>query len=225
MLGRPKRCSRLSGEISAPGTTGQDTEEFMEITAAMVKDLRERTGAGMMDCKKALAESAGDAEKAIEYLRVKGLSKAAKKAGRETAEGLVVSYIHPGNKIGVLLEVNCETDFVARTEQFQEFTKNLAMQVAAAAPLAVDREGISPELVEKERGLYRTQALEEGKPENVLEKIVDGRIEKFYAENVLLDQVYIKDNDKKVGDLLKETIAALGENIRIARFSRFQLGQ
>jgi elongation factor Ts len=224
-LGRPKRRSQSPGEISIPGAPGQDTEEFMEITAAMVKDLRERTGAGMMDCKKALAESDGDAEKAIEYLRVKGLSKAAKKAGRETAEGLVVSYIHPGNKIGVLLEVNCETDFVARTEQFQEFAKNLAMQVAAAAPLAVDREGIPAELVEKERELYRTQALEEGKPENVLEKIVDGRIEKFYAESVLLDQVYIKDNEKKVGDLLKETIAALGENIRIARFSRFQLGQ
>jgi elongation factor Ts len=197
----------------------------MEITAAMVKGLRERTGAGMMDCKKALAESGGDEEKAIEYLRVKGLSKAAKKAGRETAEGLVVSYIHPGNKIGVLLEINCETDFVARTEEFQEFARNLTMQIAAAAPLAVTREEISAELVEKERELIWAQAQEEGKPEKVLEKIVDGRIEKFYAESALVDQVYIKDNDKKVGDLLKETIASLGENIRIARFCRFQLGQ
>jgi len=197
----------------------------MEITAAMVKELRERTGAGMMDCKKALAESDGDAEKAIEYLRVKGLSKAAKKAGRTTSEGLVVSYIHPGNRIGVLLEIGCETDFVARTGEFQEFAQNIAMQIAAATPLAVSREEIPTELLDKERELFRGQALEEGKPGKVIEKIVDGRIEKFYAESTLLDQVYIKDNDKKVGDLLKETIAALGENIRIARFSRFQLGQ
>jgi len=197
----------------------------MEITAVMVKELRERTGAGLMDCKKALAESDGDAEKAIEYLRIKGLSKAAKKAGRATTEGLVVSYIHPGNRIGVLLEVGCETDFVARTDEFQAFTRNIAMQVAAAAPAAVNREDIPPELVEKERQVFRTQALEEGKPEAVVEKIVDGRIEKFYAENALLDQVYIKDGDKKVSDLLKEMIATLGENIIIARFSRFQLGQ
>jgi len=197
----------------------------MEITAAMVKELRQRTGAGLMDCKKALAESGGDEEKAIEYLRVKGLSKAAKKAGRETAEGLVISYIHPGSKIGVLLEINCETDFVARTEQFQDFAHNVAMQVAAAAPVAVSREEIPADLVEKEREVYKSQALEEGKPEKVVEKIVDGRVEKFYAESALLDQVYIKDNDRKVGDLLKEAIVSLGENIRIARFSRFQLGQ
>ncbi len=197
----------------------------MEITAAMVKVLRERTGAGLMDCKKALSESEGDGEKAIEYLRVKGMSKAAKKAGRATAEGLVLSYIHPGSKIGVLLEINCETDFVARTDQFQEFAHNVAMQVAAAAPVAVSREDISQDLIAKERELFREQALEEGKPEKVVEKIVDGRIEKFYAENTLLDQVYIKDNDKKVVDLVKEAIASLGENIKIARFSRFQLGQ
>ena len=197
----------------------------MEITAAMVKELRERTGAGMMDCKKALAESDGDAEKAIDYLRIKGLSKAAKKAGRATTEGLIVSYIHPGNRIGVLLEVSCETDFVARTDEFQAFTRNVAMQVAAAAPVAVKREDIQSELVEKERVVFRTQALEEGKPEAVVEKIVDGRIEKFYAENALLDQVYIKDGDKKVSDLLSEVIATLGENIKIARFSRFRLGQ
>ena len=197
----------------------------MEITATMVKELRARTGAGMMDCKKALVESGGDAEKAIEFLRVKGLSKAAKKAERETSEGLIISYIHPGNKIGVLLEIHCETDFVARTDEFQTFAKNIAMQVAAAAPLAVGREDIPPEIIEKEREICRAQALEQKKPENIVEKIVDGRIEKFYAEAALLDQVYVKDNDKKVEDLLKETIAALGENIKIARFSRFQLGQ
>jgi elongation factor Ts len=197
----------------------------MEISAKMVKDLRQRTGAGLMDCKKALVESSGDEDKAIEYLRVKGLSKAVKKAGRETTEGLVVSYIHPGNKIGVLLEINCETDFVARTEQFQEFARNVAMQIAAAAPLAVDREGISDDIIAKERGVFKSQALEEGKPEKVVEKIVDGRIEKFYAESALLDQVYIKDNDKKIGELLKETIASLGENIKITRFARFQLGE
>lgn len=197
----------------------------MEITATMVKELRGRTGAGMMDCKKALAEANGDTEKAIEILRVKGLSKAAKKSGRQTAEGLVVSYIHPGGKIGVLLEVNCETDFVARTDEFQTFAKNIAMQVAAAAPIGVTREDIPADVIEKEREVYRTQALEGKKPANVVEKIVDGKIEKFYAETTLLDQVYIRDNDKKVSDLLKETIGTLGENIKIARFSRFQLGQ
>lgn len=197
----------------------------MEIKATMVKELRTRTGAGMMDCKKALAESQGDVDKAIEFLRVKGLSKAAKKAGRDTTEGLVVSYIHPGSKIGVLVQINCETDFVARTDEFQTFAKNIAMQVAAAAPLSVTREEVPAEVLEQEREIFRTQALEQKKPENIVEKIVDGRIEKFYAEAVLLDQVYIKDNDKKVADLLKETIAALGENIKIARFSRFQLGQ
>ena len=197
----------------------------MEISASLVKELRDRTGAGMMDCKKALTESNGDLEKAIEYLRVKGLSKAQKKSGRATAEGLVVSYIHPGNRIGVLLEVNCETDFVARTDEFQEFARDIAMQVAAASPLAVTRDGIPKELLEGEREVYRSQALEEKKPENVVDKIVEGRVEKFVAENSLLDQVYIKDNDKKVGDVVKETIVKLGENIQVARFSRFQLGQ
>jgi len=197
----------------------------MEITAAMVKELRTRTGAGMMDCKSALAESEGDVEKAIEYLRVKGLSKAAKKSDRTTAEGLVFSYIHPGNRIGVLLEVNCETDFVARTDEFQSFVNDLAMQVAAASPVAVTREEIPSNVIEKERELFRSQALEEGKPEKVVDKIVDGRVEKFYAEAALLDQVFVKDNDKKVRDLVNEAIASLGENIRVARFARFQLGQ
>jgi elongation factor Ts len=197
----------------------------MEITASMVKDLRTKTGAGMMDCKKALSESGGDVEKAIEFLRIKGLSKAAKKAGRETAEGLVISYIHPGNRIGVLLEVNCETDFVARTDEFQTFCTDVAMQIAAASPVTVTRDEISQEMIEKERVVFRSQALEEGKPEKVVEKIVDGKIEKFYSEAALLDQVYVKDSDKKVGDLVKETIANLGENIKVARFARFQLGQ
>ena len=197
----------------------------MESTAAMVKELRERTGAGMMDCKTALTESGGDAEKAIEYLRIKGLSKAAKKAHRATAEGLIVSYIHPGNRIGVLLEVNCETDFVARTDEFQRFVANLAMQIAAAAPMSVSRDEIPADVLAKERELFGIQAREEGKPANVVEKIVDGKIEKFYSENALLDQVYVKDNDKKVGDLVKEMTAKLGENIRVARFARFHLGQ
>jgi elongation factor Ts len=197
----------------------------MEISANLVKNLRERTGAGMMDCKKALEESAGDVEKAIEFLRIRGLSKAAKKAGRETSEGLVVSYIHPGNRIGVLLEVNCETDFVARTDDFQNLVKNLAMHIAAAAPLGVTREDIPADLLAKEKEVFRAQALEEGKPAAVVDKIVQGRIDKFYAEAALMDQVYVKDNDKKVADLISEAIAKLGENIKVARFARFQLGQ
>ncbi len=197
----------------------------MEIKSTLVKDLRERTGAGMMDCKKALEESAGDVEKAIEFLRIRGLSKAAKKAGRETSEGLVVSYIHPGNRIGVLLEVNCETDFVARTDDFQNLVKNLAMHIAAAAPLGVTREDIPGELLAKEKEVFRAQALEEGKPAAVVDKIVQGRIEKFYAEAALMDQLYVKDNDKKVSELVSEAVAKLGENIKVARFARFQLGQ
>lgn len=197
----------------------------MEVTAAMVKKLRGRTGAGMMDCKNALADSSGDVDKAIEYLRIKGLSKAAKKADRATAEGLVISYIHPGNRIGVLIEINCETDFVARTDEFQSFANHLAMQVAAAAPIAVTREEIPEEVIVHEREMFRSQALEEGKPDKVVDKIVDGKIEKFYSEVALLDQSYVKDPDKKVGDLVNEAISTLGENIRVARFARFHLGQ
>lgn len=197
----------------------------MEISAGMVRELRERTGAGMMDCKKALAESAGDVEKAIEFLRIRGLSKAAKAAGREASEGLVVSYIHPGNRIGVLVEVNCETDFVARTDEFQDLVRNLAMHIAAAAPLGVNREDIPAVLVDKEREVFLAQTAEEGKPAAVAEKIVSGRMEKFFAEAALMDQVYVRDNDKKVRDLINEAIAKLGENIRVARFARFQLGQ
>jgi len=197
----------------------------MEIKSNLVKDLRERTGAGMMDCKKALEESAGDVEKAIEFLRIRGLSKAAKKAGRETSEGLVVSYIHPGNRIGVLLEVNCETDFVARTDDFQNLVKNLAMHIAAASPLGVTRDDISADLIAKEKEVFKAQALEEGKPAAVVDKIVTGRMDKFFAESALMDQIYVKDNDKKVSELVNEAIAKLGENIKVARFARFQLGQ
>lgn len=197
----------------------------MEISASQVKELRERTGAGLMDCKAALKESAGDIEKALEYLRVKGLAHAQKKASRTMKEGSVVSYIHPGARIGVLVEVSCETDFVARTSEFQSFTRDIAMQIAAAAPIAVDRDEVSQDVLEKERQVFRSQAREQKKPEAVIEKIVDGRIDKFYAESVLLDQPFIKDDSKTVRDLLNELVSKLGENIKIARFARFQIGQ
>jgi elongation factor Ts len=199
-------------------------EAQMEISAALVKELRERTGAGMMDCKTALKESAGDVDKALEYLRIKGLAKAQKKSGRETAEGLVVSYIHPGSKIGVLVAINCETDFVARTDDFQVFARDIAMQVAATAPVAVEREDVPAEIIDKEREVYRIQAKEEGKPDKVIDRIVDGKVDKYYSEIVLMDQPYIKDDSKTIRDLLNELIAKLGENIKIARFSRFQIG-
>jgi elongation factor Ts len=179
----------------------------------------------MMDCKKALVESSGDVEKAIEFLRIRGLSKAARAAGRETSEGLVVSYIHPGNRIGVLIEVNCETDFVARTDEFQGLVHNLAMHIAAASPLGVSRDDIPASLLDKEKEVFRAQAVEEGKPAAVVDKIVQGRVEKFFAEAALMDQVYVRDPDKKVRDVVNEAIAKLGENIKVARFARFQLGQ
>ncbi|UCH82892.1 MAG: translation elongation factor Ts [Candidatus Latescibacterota bacterium] len=197
----------------------------MDIPASLVKQLRERTNAGLMDCKAALKESDGDLDKAVEYLRIKGLAAAQKKSERATSEGMVTSYVHPGNRIGVLVEISCETDFVARTDEFQNFGRDIAMQIAATAPLAVERADIAADVVEKERELFRTQALEEKKPEKVVEKIVDGRIEKFYTENCLLDQAFIKDDSKSVSDLLNELISKLGENIKIARFSRFQIGQ
>ncbi len=196
-----------------------------EITAQMVKELREKTGAGMMDCKKALTETGGDFDKAVDYLREKGISKAAGKAGRATKEGLIASYIHPGSKLGVLVEVNCETDFVARTDDFQNFVKDIAMHIAASNPLAVDREEIDPELIEKERSIYRQQAINEGKPEKIIDKIVDGKIEKYFSEIVLLEQPFVKDNDKTVKDIVTETIAKLGENMSIRRFVRFRLGE
>ncbi|NWG01358.1 MAG: translation elongation factor Ts [Syntrophaceae bacterium] len=197
----------------------------MEISLDLVKDLRQRTGAGVVDCKKALQEANGNVEAAIDYLRRKGLATAAKKAGRIASDGLVSSYIHAGGKMGVLVEVNCETDFVAKTEDFQAFVKNIAMQIAAANPQYVRREEIPPEVLEKEREIYRLQALEAGKPTKVIDKIVEGKLERFYSEVCLLEQTYIKDSDLTVKELLEALIAKIGENITIRRFSRFQLGE
>lgn len=197
----------------------------MKITAEMVKELRERTGAPMMDCKQALVETDGDLDKAVDALRKKGLAAAAKKAGRVTAEGVVASYIHAGGRIGVLLEVNCETDFVARTDNFQQLVKDIAMHVAAADPRFVAREEVTKEILEHEEEIYRQQALESGKPENVVDRIVTGKMEKFYAEAVLLEQPFVKDTDKTVGELLSESVGKLGENLQVRRFSRFRLGE
>ena len=196
----------------------------MTIDASIVKDLRSRTGAGIMDCKEALLDSDGNVEKAVDFLRKKGIAKAEKKAGREADQGVVLSYIHPGNRIGVLVEVNCETDFVAKTDGFQSFVKNIAMQIAATNPLSVTRDGIDSVVVDKEKEIFTEQAKLSGKPDNVLEKIIEGKIEKFYQESCLLEQSFIKDSDKSVQDILMETIAMLGENISIARFSRFEVG-
>jgi elongation factor Ts len=197
----------------------------MEISATMVKELRQKTGAPMMDCKKALAESDGDFEKAITYLRQKSLATVSKKAQRATTEGVVASYIHPGSKIGVLLELNCESDFVARNDAFQEFTKNMTMHIAALNPLYVTRENVPETLIEKEREIYRSQAQESGKPEKIWDKIVNGRLDKFFSEVCLLEQSYIKDDSQSVKDVLNELIAKLGENITIRRFVRYQLGE
>ena len=196
----------------------------MASLTEQIKDLRERTGAGMLECKKVLEESGGDLDKAVELLRERGLAKAAKKAGREASEGLVDSYIHGDGRIGVLIEVNCETDFVARTEDFQSFVRELAMQVAATAPLAVSTDDLDQDLLEAERRIYRDQAVQEGKPDNVIDKIVEGRIRKFAEESVLLEQEYIRDPDKQVKDLITEAVAKLGENIVVRRFARFELG-
>jgi elongation factor Ts len=195
------------------------------IKAEQVKELRERTGAGMMDCKKALTETNGDLEKAIIYLREHGLAAAAKKAGRATKDGKIEAYIHAGGKLGVLIEVNCETDFVAKTEDYQHLCRELAMQVAAANPLFVDRQDVPAERIENEKKIYETQARNEGKPEKVIEKIVSGRLEKFYQEVCLLDQPYIRDPDRTVRELINEYIAKLGENIVVRRFCRFRLGE
>lgn len=196
-----------------------------DVTPQMVKELREKTGAGIMDCKKALAECGGDMEKATEALRKKGLATAAKKASRATNEGLIHAYIHMGGKIGVLIEVNCETDFVARTDEFKELVHNLAMQVAASAPLYVSKEDVPEEVLEKERKLYREQALEQGKPEKVVDRIVEGKLNKFYQEICLLEQPYIREPEKTISQLITEYIAKLGENIRVKRFTRYQLGE
>lgn len=196
-----------------------------EITAAMVKELREATGSGIMDCKRVLGEAEGDIEKAIELLRKKGLAKAAKRAGRSTSEGIILSYIHTGAKLGVLVEVNCESDFVAKTDDFKAFAKNIAMHIAAANPKGLNPEDIDASMVEKEREIYKAQMLEEGKPENIIDKIVDGKVEKFYQEVCLMSQQYVKDPQKTITDVLKETIGKIGENIQIKRFARFQIGE
>ncbi len=195
------------------------------ITAEMVKQLRERTGAGMMDCKKALTEANGDMEKAIEILRERGLAAAAKKASRIAAEGLVDAYIHGDGRIGVLVEVNVETDFAAKNEEFRTFVRDIAMQIAAARPEYISREDVPEEVIKKEKEILRAQALNEGKPEKIVDKMVEGRIEKFYKEVCLLEQPWIKDPDKTIKELLMEKIAAIGENINIRRFARFERGE
>ena len=194
-------------------------------TATDVKNLRERTGAGMMDCKKALVETNGDMEKAVDYLREKGLAAAAKKSGRVAAEGVVESYIHGAGKIGVMIEVNCETDFVAKTPEFHSFVRDLAMQVAAANPQYLSRTEVPAAIIEHEREILRAQALNEGKPEKIVDKMVDGRVEKFYKDNCLLEQTFIKDPDKSVTDVVNAQISKIGENIVVRRFVRYQMGE
>jgi elongation factor Ts len=195
----------------------------MEITAKLVQELREKTGAGVMDCKKALAEASGDLEKAIVWLREKGVSAAAKRAGRTASEGTVGSYIHAGGKLGVLVEINCESDFVARTDDFQKLVRELAMQVAAANPRCVRREEVSQAVLDQEREIYTTQA--QGKPAGVVQKIVDGKMEKFYKDVCLLEMAWVRDPNKTIADLVAETVAKMGEKIEVRRFVRFQLGE
>ncbi len=197
----------------------------MEISIELVKDLRQRTGAGVIDCKTALQEAKGDVDGAIEYLRRKGLATAAKKAGRIATDGLVTSYIHAGGKMGVLVEINCETDFVAKTEDFQTFVKNMAMHIAATNPQYIRREEIPEEVLEREKRIYRSQALDSGKPEKVIEKIIQGKMERFYSEVCLLEQTYVKDSDLTIKEVLDAMIGKVGENINIRRFARFQLGE
>ena len=196
----------------------------MKITSQMVKELRDKTNAGMMDCKKALTETEGDMEKAVDLLRQKGLAVAQKRASRATSEGTIQSYIHAGGKLGVMVEVSCETDFVAKTDDFTTFARDIAMQVAAANPVAVQREDVAAELVAREQEIYRQQALESGKPEQIIDKIVNGKLDKFFSEVCLLEQNFVKNPDLTVQDLLNELIAKMGENITIKRFARFQVG-
>jgi len=197
----------------------------LEISASLIKELREKTGVGIMDCKKALKECDGNIEKAVEYLRKKGIATAKKRGGRTTSQGQVQSYIHAGGKIGVLVEVNCETDFTAKTEDFTNFAKDIAMQVAATAPISIDRENIPEDVLEKEKDIYATQARESGKPEKIIDKIVEGKMKKFYSEACLLEQDFVKNSDITVQDLLNEMMAKTGENIVITRFARYQLGE
>ncbi|MCP4230900.1 MAG: translation elongation factor Ts [bacterium] len=196
-----------------------------EVPAKVVKTLRDKTGVGMMDCKKALIETEGDIDKAIDLLRVQGLADAKKRSGRSVNEGVIYSYIHPGDKLGVMVEVNCETDFVARNDEFREMVKNIAMHIAASDPATVSRDDISEEMLEKERRLLKEQALESGKPENVVEKIVEGRMSKFYEENCLMEQAYVKDPDTTVREYLDASISKIGENMAVRRFARFKLGE
>lgn len=197
----------------------------MTISAKIVKELRDKTGAGMMDCKKALMETKGDLDKAIDHLRKTGIAKAEKKGERTAKEGLVFSYIHHGGRLGVLVELNCETDFVAKTEGFIDLAHNLAMQIAATNPLSIKRDDIDQLLLKREKAIFSDQAKESGKPENIIDKIVDGRVEKFFADSCLLEQQFIKDPEKKVVDLLTEAVATLGENIIISRFTRYAIGE
>ena len=197
----------------------------MELNAAIVKELREKTGAGFMDCKKALAETGGNLDKAVDYLRQKGLAAAAKKADRVAADGAVGAYVHPGGKIGVLVEINCQTDFVARTTEFQTLLKDVAMQIAAASPRYVKREEVPGDEIEKEREIYRRQALESGKPEKVIEEIIEGKMERFYSQVCLVDQAFIKDPDRKVSDIINDAITRMGEKIEVRRFARYHLGE
>lgn len=197
----------------------------MEVNATVVKELRERTGAGIMDCKKALAETGGNLERAVDYLRQKGVAAAAKKADRVATDGAVGAYVHPGGKIGVLVELNCQTDFVARTTEFQVLLKDMAMQIAAANPRHVRPEDVPADEIDREREIYRRQALESGKPEKVVDKIVEGKLERFYSEVCLLEQPFIKDPDRKVADVVNEAIARLGEKIQVRRFARYHLGE
>jgi elongation factor Ts len=197
----------------------------MEVSASVVKELREKTGAGFMDCKKALAETAGDLERAVDYLRQKGIAAAAKKATRVAADGAVGAYVHPGGKIGVLLEINCETDFVARNAEFQALLKDVAMQIAAANPRFVRRDEVSSVEFDREKEIYRQQALDSGKPEKIVDKIIEGKMERFYSEVCLLEQPFIKDPDRKVSDIINDAIARLGENIQVRRFARYHLGE
>ena len=197
----------------------------MAITAGMVKELREKTGAGMMDCKNALVEANGDMERATVILREKGLATAAKKAGRIASEDIVDAYIHMGGRIGVLVEINCETDFVAKTDEFKQLVKDIAMQVAASKPMCVRREELPEDVIEQEKEVYRAQGLNEGKPEKIIDKIVEGRMEKFYQQVCLLEQPFIKDPDRTVQDIVNEKIAKIGENISVRRFARFEMGE
>ena len=195
------------------------------ISAAMVKELRDKTGAGIMDCKAALTESDGNIEAAIDFLRKKGIATAKKRAGRTVSEGTIQSYIHMGGKIGVMVEVNCETDFVAKNDDFRDFAKNIAMHIAATNPVGITSEDVPEDIIEREKDIYRAQALETGKPEKILDKIAEGKLQKFFKENCLMQQPYVRDPDMTVEDLLNETIGKIGENITIRRFCRFQVGE